>query len=627
VRGEGGYVVLPPSYHAESGRFYAWVDADTPIAPLPGVLKLLLTRRHEPAERPPPPRVEHSSDTIRWARAAFDDEIRAVSQARENYRNNTLFQAACNLAEIVAGGYLDRAHVEKALTDAALSTGLELREIRASIASGFSRGLQHPRHPKSEPRPVRPRAPLEAPRIDPETGEVLGEEEHEARPPEFSDDALALEFTRRHGDDWRYVAAWGKWMIWRGDRWAFDESLQAWETARVVCRTASETAREMDKKRLASALASAKTVAAVEKLARSDRVHAAVTEQWDADPWLLATPQGTVDLRSGDTRPARRSDYLTKRTTVAPSGECPQWLDFLEKITDGDGELMDFMQRMAGYALTGITREHALFFLYGTGSNGKGTFLNALTGILGDYAAVASIDTFIATPTEKHSTDLAMLRGARLVTAQETEEGRRWAEAKLKALTGGDPITARFMRQDNFTYLPQFKLAIAGNHRPGLRNIDPAIRRRFHLIPFMRTFAADEIDRELPEKLRAEWPGILAWMIEGCQHWQKIGLKPPACVQAATEEYFDAEDAIQRWIDDCCMVRETQEDTSAVLYKSWAEWCAANGEYAGTQIGFSRKLTSKGFVAKPIGHEKKRGFSGLCVIRTQPNRRVDGDDS
>ena len=163
---------------------------------------------------------------------------------------------------------------------------------------------------------------------------------------------------------------------------------------------------------------------------------------------------------------------------------CPRWQRFLDQVTAGDQDLQRFLRRIAGYGLTGSTREHALFFFYGTGANGKGTFLNTLTAILGDYAKVAGMDTFTESHTDRHPTELAMLRGARIVAAQETEEGRRWAESRIKALTGGDPITARFMRQDFFTYTPQFKLLIAGNHKPGLRNIDEAIRRRFHLLPF-----------------------------------------------------------------------------------------------------------------------------------------------
>jgi putative DNA primase/helicase len=346
-------------------------------------------------------------------------------------------------------------------------------------------------------------------------------------PPESTDEALALRFTARHAGELRYVAAWGRWMIWTGAVWRFEETLRAFDLSRAICRQASA---ECDSARVSAAIASAKTVAAVITLAKADRRHAATTEQWDADPWLLNTPAGTVDLRTGKLRPHEPDDYLTKITAVAPAGECPLWHEFLNRITSNNGELHDFLQRVSGYALTGSTREHALFFGFGTGGNGKGVFLNTLAGIMGGYATVAPMETLTASGSDHHPTDLAMLRGARLVTAQETEEGRRWAEAKIKALTGGDPISARFMRQDFFTFNPTFKLFVAGNHKPALRGVDEAIRRRMHLIPFLVTIPAAERDPELGEKLKAEWPGILAWMIDGCLDWQRQRLAPPTAV-------------------------------------------------------------------------------------------------
>ena len=234
-------------------------------------------------------------------------------------------------------------------------------------------------------------------------------------------------------------------------------------------------------------------------------------------------PDAIMDLKTGRHRASSPGDYCTKQTTVSAGGECPLWDAFLKRVTNDDAELAAFLQRICGYCLTGSTKEHALFFLHGTGANGKSVFIDTVAGILGDYHRTAPIETFTASPTDRHPTDIASLRGARLVTAVETEEGRRWDESKIKALTGGDMIAARFMRQDFFEYRPQFKLVIAGNHKPGLRSVDEAIRRRFHLIPFNVTIPEGERDLELAEKLRAEWPGILAWMIEGCLDWQRQG--------------------------------------------------------------------------------------------------------
>ncbi len=439
--------------------------------------------------------------------------------------------------------------------------------------------------------------------MQPETDEII--------PPELSDDALAVEFTRRHANDLRYVSGWGQWYQWTGKVWIKDATLQTFDRARAVCRDAAASARNPS---TASRVASAGTVSAVEKLARSDRAHAADVDCWDADPWALNTPAGLIDLRTGKARPARRDDHCTKITAAAPGGACPTWLRFLRQVTDGDADLIGFLKRMAGYSLTGSTRDHALFFSYGTGGNGKGVFLNTLTGVLGDYATIAPMETFVASPNDRHPTDLASLRGARMVTAQETEEGRRWAESRIKSLTGGDPITARFMRQDFFTFTPQFKLVIAGNHKPGLRNVDEAMRRRFHMIPFTVTIAAKDRDPDLPEKLKAEWPGILQWAIDGCLEWQHDGLKPPKAVIDATAEYLASEDSMAIWLDECCERRRGAWTSSGDLFRAWSAWAAAAGEAAGVQKRFGEALATRGF--EPARrHGGVRGFNDIELIR------------
>jgi putative DNA primase/helicase len=274
-----------------------------------------------------------------------------------------------------------------------------------------------------------------------------------------------------------------------------------------------------------------------------------------------------------------------------------------------DNELVSYLQRLLGYGLTGLTREHALFFGYGTGANGKSVLLSTVAGILGDYHKAAPIETFTATNGDRHPTDLAGLRGARLVTATETEEGRRWAESRIKQLTGGDTVSARFMRQDFFEYRPTFKLFIAGNHKPSLRSVDEAIRRRFHLIPFAVTIPPDERDGELTEKLRTEWPGILAWMIAGALEWQARGLRLPQAVRDATEDYLAAEDAIAAWIDDKCDRDANAWASSSDLFASWTAWATAAGEFAGSQKRFSQTLETRGLTRRKT--EVAQGFLGL----------------
>lgn len=423
-----------------------------------------------------------------------------------------------------------------------------------------------------------------------------------------TEDALALAFTRRYHRDWRYVAAWGRWLVWDGRRWRNEDTLAATDLIRGVCR---QTAVRADNPKVAARLASAGTVGGVERLARADRRHAATTDEWDADPWLLNTPGGVVDLKTGRMRPHDRADRMTKITTATPGGDCPIWRQFIDEVTGGDVELQAYLQRMVGYALTGSTQEHALFFLYGTGANGKSVFVNTVATILGDYAANAPMDTFMETRSDRHPTDMAGLRGARFVAAIETEQGRRWAESKVKSLTGGDKISARFMRQDFFEFWPQFKLFVAGNHKPAIRNIDEAMKRRLHLIPFTITVPPERRDKHLQQKLLAERDGILAWAIEGCLAWQRLGrLDPPLQVVAATEEYFEAEDALGRWLEERCVREANAKSLTAELFNDWKQWAEAAGEFVGSQRRFSDLLITRG-VEKWRNAAGIRGFRGV----------------
>jgi putative DNA primase/helicase len=430
--------------------------------------------------------------------------------------------------------------------------------------------------------------------------------------PAFSEDALALVFTGQHGATLRYVAKWGKWLIYDGKKWNFDETLKTFSLARQICRAA---ARRCNKPREGKAIASAKTRSAVVSLASSDSRHAATVEQWDADPWLLNTPDGVVDLRTGKTRPHRAADHMTKICAVTPDAKCPTplWDAFLATITGNDIELQKFLQRMSGYGLTGVTIEHALFFLYGTGANGKGVFINTVAGVMGDYHRTAPLETFTDSNNERHPTELAMLHGARLVTVAETEANKRWSESRIKTLTGGDPIDARFMRQDFFTYTPQFKLNISGNHRPGLNSVNEAIRRRVNMLPFAVTIPEAQRDKNLTEKLKAEWPGILAWMIEGCLEWQKVGMRQPQVVRDATDEYLKAEDQLGRWIEECLEHDPNGWASSTDLFYSWKQWAVENGEWVGSQRKLSIDLTDAGF--KSVS--KKTG-NGFAMLRLKP---------
>jgi putative DNA primase/helicase len=452
--------------------------------------------------------------------------------------------------------------------------------------------------------------------IKPGTGDQddVDEEDKSGDVP-FSEIAMAVVFAERHEDKLRYIAKFSRWMRWRDTRWAADGTLVTFDMSREVVRefAAQFEGTAKDRRKLSSA----STVAAVERLARADRKMAATIEQWDADPYLLGTPGGTVDLRTGELRPALRSDYITKSTTVAPAaGGCPLFLEFLhrimgareayemmkidpergEKMMDEVVALVSFIQRMLGYALTGDTKEHALFFMYGTGANGKSVLLSTVSGILGDYQTTAPIETFTESHGERHPTELAGLHGARLVTSIETEKNRRWAEKKITNLTGGDKIAARFMRQDFFEFIPIFKLIVAGNHKPTLKTVNEAIRRRINFLPFTVTIPEAERDKDLTEKLKAEWPSILAWMIEGCLMWQRDGLGQPQAVRDATAGYLSDQDMLEQWIEECCDSEPGNRDkfdTVTSLYQSWSGYARGQNCEPGGKISFGDELEGK----------------------------------
>lgn len=429
-----------------------------------------------------------------------------------------------------------------------------------------------------------------------------------ACPAKYSELNASKEFARQLGDEFRYVDLWGRWLHWTGRRWEHDQTRIAIERCKSLCAAISEHARHDHAEFTSSNAKNAviarygerRTISAVADLAKSDSRIAATAGQFDADLWLLNTPGGAVDLRTGELRPAERTDYCTKitRTTPAATADCPRWLEFLDTATAGDAELIEFLRRVTGYALTGDTREQILVFVYGPGGNGKGTFLNTIQWIMGDYATTASMDVFTERKHDGHPTEIAGLMGARLVTAQETEEGRRWAEQRIKALTGGDVIKARYMRQDEFEFLPQCQIVIAGNHKPILRNVDEAMRRRMRLIPFDQIIPPAKRDNALMKKLRAEAPAILRWAIDGCLAWQRDGLRAPPRVMAATDDYFEQQDTLGEWISECC-------DTGgswlrADLYQSFRRWAERTGEFALPQKRFVAALESRGIRTRTV---------------------------
>jgi putative DNA primase/helicase len=432
----------------------------------------------------------------------------------------------------------------------------------------------------------------------------------------ITEDAAALAFARAHEGKLKFFVDDGKWYEWTGTVWRQNRTGIAFRWARDLVRELVAT--EDDRVR---AIAGKMSFAAgVERGARTDEAFAVTADYWDKDPFLLATPTGTVDLRTGVLRPSDPNDGITKSTSVSPAdtATCPQWLKFLREATGGDAELIRFLQQWAGYCLTGDTREQSFVFVYGLGGNGKGVYLRAIAKILGEYHRPAPIETFTASAVDHHPTDLAGLRGARLVTATETEEGRQWAESRIKQLTGGDMVSARFMRQDFFDYEPQYKIIITGNHKPSLKTVDEAIGRRINIIPF--NYKPETPDLNLDEKLKSEWPQILRWMIEGCLDWTANGLTRPAVVKAATREYLGDQNLFAQWLEEECESDPTNHyliEKTATLFQSWAAYAKAAGTWTGSKIEFNEKLSATGF-------KKDKGTAGIRIWRGVCLRKKEG---
>ena len=448
-----------------------------------------------------------------------------------------------------------------------------------------------------------------------------------AAPLAYSEQWLANAVVRDHRGRLRYCPQSGKWLVWSGARWLVDEGLRAEDLvskalvvhADKLARMGATPKEQKENQGLAMSVCSARKLREVMALVKKDESIAVLMENLDHDQWILNTPGGIVDLRTGAVRASDPDALMTKLTTVPPdfTGACPEFRRFIAEATGGDRALEAFLQRYVGYCLTGSTKEEQLMFVFGQGGNGKTKFLECISGIMGDYAKTASMDTFLASNNDRHTTDLAMLAGARLVTASELSGGKRWDEQRLKSITGGDRITARFMRQDNFVYTPHFKLLFIGNHQPELREVDDAFRRRIQMVPF--TVTPKIVDKDLGAKLREEWPAILAWAVQGCLDWQRDGLKAPASVQAATHEYFENEDSYGQWLKERCLPETEGFTETLALFGSYREWANQRNIHPRTVKPFSNFVKSRGFEKAHHPTTRRAGYKGITLLQQDIN--------
>lgn len=417
----------------------------------------------------------------------------------------------------------------------------------------------------------------------------------------------------RHGDDLRYVHAWGRYLVYTGQRWEPDQcgtaKSKAAETVRNIYHEAGDALDEGARKALASHAKKSEAQSRIEAmLSLAEHMVAVKPDDLDRDRWLMNVKNGTVDLRTGELRPHQREHLVTKLAPVEydPNATAPNFEAFLEQVLPS-ADLRRFVQRAVGYCLTGDVSEQVLLFMYGAGANGKSTLINAVLAMLGDYGMQAAPELLTAKP-GTHPTELADLQGARLAASVEVEDGRRLAESLVKQLTGGDRIKARFMRRDFFEFEPTHKVVLAANHKPTIRGTDHAIWRRITLIPFEVTIQKAEQDPRLFEKLRAELPGILAWAVRGCVEWQRDGLGEPEEVRQATAEYRAEMDVLAAFIDERCVLRENATTTARALYDAYTSWCDEYREKPEKQQSFGPRLTERGFESYKItaGPDKDR---------------------
>lgn len=421
---------------------------------------------------------------------------------------------------------------------------------------------------------------------------------------DISKDILAAnQFVKKYGEDFIYCETWKKWLVWDGSRWSEDRLLRAFAASTSIATDSGDSSRHKAE-RISGTLKVAQAMLSV------------APEEFNKNPWILNCPNGSIDLKAMKLLPHNREDRITSLcpTPFDPEAKCPRWEKFLLDIMGGSQELVNYLQKLAGYVLTGVIREHVLPIAYGSGANGKSTFLKTLRRVMGpDYAAESAPDLLMTKERGgAHPTERADLAGKRLITTIEVEDGKHLAENFVKQLTGGDEIKVRRMRENFWTLDPTWKIFMATNNRPEIKGTDFGVWRRIRLIPFSVTIAPAAQDTALGEKLEVEAQGILAWAARGCAAWQENGLSDPPAVTDATAEYKSDSDILGRFFADCCMLMPTLKAEAGALYDVFREWYANefNGEPMNGTV-FGRRLAELGYNVTKVGGKKWRNGIGL----------------
>jgi putative DNA primase/helicase len=427
---------------------------------------------------------------------------------------------------------------------------------------------------------------------------------------QFTDTTNAYRLFTTYGKDIRYNALWKKWIVWDGKHWQMDDGYMIHDKGLRMIRgmygdliKTADYRERMEIEKYAIQSESARRRKAIVEVASWIPELNITTDDLDKDPWLLNVENGTVDLRTGELREPRAEDLITKiaRVRFDPQAGCPVWKQFIREIMNYQGDLIGFLQTAVGWAVTGDTSEQTMFILFGSGANGKSTFLNTIMNLLGDYAIATPTETFMRKSGEQITNDIARLRGTRFVTTTEAEQGKRLSEPLIKQITGNDRMTARFLYGEFFNFVPTFKIFMATNHKPVIKGTDYGIWRRIKLIPFTTTIAEERQDKHLEQKLMEEGPGILNWILEGTARWLREGLQTPPDITRATDEYRGEMDVIGNFIKERCIQGPGCSIRARELFKCYQDWCEENNERACSERFLGLRLKELGIEQKRLG--------------------------
>jgi putative DNA primase/helicase len=425
---------------------------------------------------------------------------------------------------------------------------------------------------------------------------------------QFTDATNAARLMKEHGRDIRYNAAWKKWVVWNDTFWQMDDGALIHEKGLEMVRNiydellkTADYRERIEIEKYAMLSESVRRREAFVKAASWIKALNIISDDLDRNPWLFNVGNGTINVITGEFREHRQEDMITKIANVEydPKADCPAWKQFIREIMDFNADVITFVQTVAGWALTGDTSEQTMFILFGSGANGKSTFLNTIMYLLGDYAIATPTETFMKRNGEQITNDIARLRGTRFVTTTEAEQGKRLSEPLIKQITGNDRMTARFLYGEFFNFIPTFKIFMATNHKPVIKGTDYGIWRRIKLIPFTTRIPEEKQDKHLEDKLRTETSGILNWLLEGTLRWRREGLKTPAVILNATDEYRGEMDVIGNFLKECCVQNPGVFIRVRELFKAYHEWCDENNERACSERFFSLRL-------KEMGYERMR---------------------